>query len=200
MIPELFLTCALALPTWSHTQGPDPLWKTSGYTHSINKDDALFFGALTKTYREANQKDPHVMFAYDHVQFAELLRVYGVRAYSLSKSLSGGHVKGLLGDMPFGDQSLAALVIMQGISYLDLFDMIDAVGLAGVLLIEDSSLPYMGGYVLQKMGFHRTYLTWHSHQLWKRREIKSIKQGEDFDLLNSRNLSPHIVHMIGASA
>lgn len=192
MIATAFLICALALP---------PVAQAAN--HRLTYDDAKVFLAIMEPARRYLQVDrAPILFGYNYFHFSEHLRLQGARAYSMTITLTGGHLHGHLEDIPFAHGALAAVVLMQKVSYAEFFEAIQAVCLRGVLMIEDKNLPYLGGVVLDGLGFYRTSMSWHAHVIYRRHELRMFMVGAGFDAFKAKRvLSPHVVHrsVLGAA-
>lgn len=145
--------------------------------------------------RRAHAGRPAILFVYNYFEFSKHLRNSGVRAYSMTINLSGGHLNGLLGNLPFARGSLGAIVLLQKAPYADLFEAIETISLNGILVIKEYNLPYLGDVVLRGMGFHRTLYSWHDHLIYRRHEMKNRTLGAGFEIFNAKKvLSPHLVN------
>lgn len=164
MISEAFFMCAMALPPSFHT----------GH-HRLVPGDTQFLHVLTERWRQTtHQQRPPILFVYNYFDLANQLRKYGIRAYSMTISLSGGHFKGLLEDLAIQDQTLAAIILMQHIGQTELFEACESVAYEGILMIEKRNLPYNGEAILKHMGFSKMFIQWHDHIIYRRNRIRLI--------------------------
>lgn len=166
MLLEAFLTCAMALPPTMHMGN-----------HNLTEDDGMAFNALMQPARRYHGDEPPIVFAYNYFGMAKLLRRYGLRAYSMTTVLSGGHVKGLLEYFPFQPESLGGVVLNQKTTYMGLIEACEAVTLQGIIVIEEKNLPYLGDFVLFGMGFKRMNMLWHDFSIYRRRQITKVIDG-----------------------
>lgn len=174
MLNEAFLICAMSLPSPMHNG-----------RHLITHDDAKVFYELTQPIRTPVHK-PTILFAYNYYETAEHLRSMGLRAYSMTLELSGGHFRGHLLNLPFAPGSLGVVVILQKLVYAELFEAMDPVQIGGAFLIKDKNLPFLAEVVLRGMGFKRLDLFWHEHRVFRRVSAHEYKKGTGFDAFNAK--------------
>lgn len=185
MIAEAFMICALAVTPKASFAG----------NHDLTTDDGHAFLALTEPVRRLGIRKPPIVFVYNYYDLANQLRAQGIRAYSMTVGVSGSHVHGMLENIPFQPACIGALVLLQKVSYSNLFEAIDTVAMSGVMAIKDSNLPYLGEVILTGMGFRRTMMSWHDNQLYRRVEVKTIMAGEGYEVFNMKKVaSPYLVH------
>lgn len=193
MIPEAFLICALALPSQMQTTGHD---------HLMTRDDAKVFNTLLEPIRNHDHKQPAILFANNYYDVAEQLRRYGLKAYSMTIVLTGGHLRGEVMNMPFAPGSLGAVVILQKLVYAELFEAIDPVAVAGVFMIEEKNMPYLADVIMTGLGFRRSGMQWHSFSIYRRMFAAEYKAGTGFDVFNAKKVQkPYLVHrsILGAA-
>lgn len=102
--------------------------------------------------------------------------------------ISGGHLKGMIQGFPFQPTSLGAVIIMQRITYVELFEVIESISLKGALIIRWADLPYLAEVILKGMGFQKTYMAWHDHDIWRRKLVKTSLPGEGYEAFNQKKV------------
>lgn len=173
---------------------PSPFF-TTGHEHLMTLDDAKVFNALLEPVRNHDHKEPAIVFANNYYDVAEQLRAYGLRAYSMTIVLTGGHLRGEVMNMPFAPGTLGAVVILQKLVYAELFEAIDPIAMAGVFMIEQKNMPYLADVIMQGMGFNRSNMQWHSFSIYRRVSAHEYKAGTGFDVFNAKKVQqPYVVH------
>lgn len=184
MVNELFLICALSLPSSMHTGN-----------HQMTHDDVKVFNTLLEPIRNHDHKQPPVLFANNYFDVSEQLRAYGLRAYSMTIVLSGGHLRGEIINMPFAPGTLGAVVMLQKLVYAELFEAIDPVQVAGVFMIEQKNMPYLADVIMTGLGFKRLGMQWHSFSIYRRMFATEYKAGSGFDVFSAKKVQHrHLVH------
>jgi hypothetical protein len=185
VLAEAFLLCAMSLPPKGGFAG----------NHDLSLDDGHAFLALMEPARKAGLWRPPIVFVYNYFDLSNQLRAQGIRAFSMTISMTGAHVHGMLDYLPFKDGSIGSLVLLQKVTYSNLFEAIDAVAIEGVLLIKETNLPYLGEILLSSMGFRKTLMAWHGLQIYRKAEIKTFTEGIGYETFNTKKvLSPYLVH------